>query len=94
MNDNYIIGIMRGLDLRGDAYISIDDLYELCWYQNPVLSYPRYRSDLLQLLDKGLLHQDRWRIYLIQNWTYENFAAERLQRITMNNSMLTPDLPT
>lgn len=94
MNDNYILDVMKGLDLRGDAYVSIDDLYELCWYHNPALSYHRYRSDLLQLLSSGLLHQDGWRIYLRQNWAYEAFAAERLQSVTMNNSRLIPDLPT
>ena len=94
MRDNYILDVMKGLDLRGDSYASIDDLYELCWYHNPALSYSRYRTDLLHLLGEGLLHQEGWRIFLCQNWTYESFAAGCLQHITMDNSLLTPAIPT
>lgn len=84
---SYIHSIMEKHSFKGDAYINIDELYKECKAKNIELDSETFKKDLKNLLASGQICLDENKCYLYETWEYENYIAERLREIILDNSL-------
>lgn len=72
LRGSYILSALHDVDMRGDAYVSADELYQLCQRERRGLSKDAFLADKAFLLSKNKLAQEGRRIYLRRTLDYEN----------------------
>lgn len=65
--------------LNGDAYIKLDEAYQICCGKNQ--SYSTFEADLAEQIRLGKVYREGTRLYLAKTWRYEESAAKDLRRL-------------
>ena len=89
----YILAALKKHFLNGDAYVNLDEVYDICkkFFQN--VGYVQFQGDFKYLLQKGFLCREGRRVYLAQTLRYEESAAMSVAKILKNNILPQPPLP-
>ena len=89
LRGSYILDALHDVDMHGDAYASVDELYQLCQREQRDLSKDVFLADKTFLTGKNKLAQEGRRIYLKRMLGYENAAARALADILSANDLRT-----
>lgn len=89
----YILVALKKHFLNGDAYVNLDEIYNICKKSFQNVEYSQFQKDLKHLLLEGSLCREGRRVYLKQTLRYEESAALSLAIILKNNAMPCPTLP-
>lgn len=97
LRGGYILDALHDVDMRGDAYVSVDELYQLCQREQNSLAKDTFLADKAFLMSRHKLAQEGRRVYLRRMLDYENAAARKLADILSANDLRTgethSDLP-
>lgn len=94
LRGSYILNALHDVDMRGDAYVSADELYQLCQRERRGLSTDAFLADKAFLMSRNKLAQEGRRIYQKRTFDYENAAAKVLADILPVNDLRAVDTPT
>ena len=89
----YILVALKKHFLNGDAYVNLDEVYDICRRAFQEVDYSVFREDIKYLLQKGFLCREGRRVYLKNTLRYEESAAASLAMILKNNALPCPLLP-
>lgn len=78
---------------NGDAYTTVDELYQCCKKVKGNLPYNVFRSDLNHQVRSDIFRTEGLRIYSKRTWRYEDSAAKKLSEILMRPGISTVELP-
>lgn len=81
IRSRYVLHILEGICLNGDAYVSEDILYKRCLKKQRDLSYETFRADLAEQIRLGYIYPEGSRLYAKRTWRYEEDAAKQLSAI-------------
>lgn len=87
---SYIPSLLDRHCLNGDAYIMVEDAYNIC--TGGKRPYQMFQGDLAEQLKRGKVHQEGRRLYLTKVWEYETSASFRLADILQDNNISCPTL--
>ena len=77
----------------GDAFLSAEELYQVCLTNSPFLSIDNFHDDIQALIKSGFLIKEADRIYLVKNWLDENTAARCMAHILQLPPLHVIDVP-
>ena len=92
-DSSYVFSALSEIGKSGDAYASVERLFQKCGKARKGISYPDFSADLNDQIAKGMIHREGPRLYTERNWQLEERAAEMLERLPTLPPMPVAELP-